>query len=169
MAHAATTALATGGWRHTSLLDRGTLYCTFGLLLFGPIAFGVTEPWSIFILEAGAAALFGMWAFRQVQSRELHVAGNPLFGPVAVFGALILIQLVAGRSAYAYETISAARLYCTYGILCFLVVQLIRRTSQVQLDRRQPRQALQLGSESDPFPFVEAIPGRALVARRPRL
>jgi O-antigen ligase len=132
MAHAATTALATDGWRHTSFLDRVTLYCTFGLLLFGPLAFGATEPWSIFILEAGAAALFGIWAFRQAQSREAHILRNPLFVPGAAFGALILIQLVSGRSAYTYETISAARLYCTYAILCFLVVQLLRRTSQVQ-------------------------------------
>jgi len=58
MAHAATTALVTEGWRRTSSLDRVTLYGAFALLLFGPLAFGVTEPWSIFILEFGAAVLF---------------------------------------------------------------------------------------------------------------
>src|SRR3954462_8610479 len=120
MAHAATTALATEGWRRTSSLDRVTLYGTFALLLFGALAFGATEPWSIFILEAGAAGLFGLWAFRQIQSRELHVAGNPLFVPAALFAGLIVVQVLAGRSAYAYATLSAARLYCAYGILCFL-------------------------------------------------
>ena len=33
------------------------LFGVFGLLLFGPLAFGAVEPWSIFLLEAGSAAL----------------------------------------------------------------------------------------------------------------
>ena len=33
------------------------LYGTFALLMFGPIAFGAVEPWSIFVLESGAALL----------------------------------------------------------------------------------------------------------------
>ena len=132
MAHAATTALATEGWRRTSSLDRVVLYGVFAILLFGPLAFGATEPWSILILEAGAAVLLGLWAVRQAQSRELQVAGNPLFVPAGIFAGLILVQLMIGRSAYPYASMSAARLYCAYGILCFLVVQLLRRTSQVQ-------------------------------------
>ena len=38
--------------------ERALLYGIFGLLLFGPLAFGAVEPWSIFVLEAGSAALF---------------------------------------------------------------------------------------------------------------
>ncbi|PYX71506.1 MAG: hypothetical protein DMG72_16915, partial [Acidobacteria bacterium] len=41
-----------------SLLDSAVFYGVFGLLLFGPLAFGATEPWSIFVLEFGAALLF---------------------------------------------------------------------------------------------------------------
>jgi len=37
--------------------DSRFLVGVFGLLLFGPLAFGAVEPWSIFLLEAGAAIL----------------------------------------------------------------------------------------------------------------
>jgi len=53
--------------------DRGTpwfFYGLFGLLLFGPLAFGAVEPWSIFVLEAGAALLLLLWTVRQGSSGE---------------------------------------------------------------------------------------------------
>lgn len=112
--------------------DPVVFYGVFGLLLFGPLAFGAVEPWSIFILEAGAALLMLLWTFRQTASGELSVAGSPLFAPVLVFGFLIGLQLATGRTAYRYETFSTALLYCAYGMLCFLVVQILRRTSQVE-------------------------------------
>ncbi len=112
--------------------DRVVLYGVFGLLLFGPLAFGAVEPWSIFILEAGAALLLVLWIIRQVASGELSVSGNPLFAPMLVFAFLVGLQLVTGRTAYRYETFSAALLYCAYGILCFLVIQVLRRTAQIQ-------------------------------------
>lgn len=112
--------------------DRVVFYGVFGLLLFGPLAFGAVEPWSIFMLEAGAALLLVLWIIRQVASGELSVSGNPLFAPMLVFAFLVGLQLVTGRTAYRYETFSAALLYCAYGILCFLVIQVLRRTAQVQ-------------------------------------
>ncbi|MBZ5652204.1 MAG: O-antigen ligase family protein [Acidobacteriia bacterium] len=112
--------------------DLVVLYGVFGLLLFGPLAFGAVEPWSIFILEAGAALLLVLWTIRQVASGELSVSWNPLFGPMLAFAFCIGLQLVTGRTEYRYETFSAALLYCAYGILCFLVVQVLRRTAQVQ-------------------------------------
>ena len=57
--------------------DPVVLYGAFGLLLFGPLAFGAVEPWSIFILEAGAALLLVRWTIRQVASGELSVSGEP--------------------------------------------------------------------------------------------
>jgi O-antigen ligase len=107
-------------------------YGVFGLLLFGPLAFGAVEPWSIFVLEAGAAVLLAYWIATQIRSGELSIAPNPLFAPFLIFGLLVGSQLVTGRTAYRYETFSSALLYCAYGLLCFLVVQVLRRTSQVQ-------------------------------------
>jgi O-antigen ligase len=107
-------------------------YGVFILLLFGPLAFGAVEPWSIFVLEAGAALLLLTWVIRQAISGELSIIVNPIFAPMLVFILLIGLQLASGHTAYRYQTVSSALLYCAYGILCFLVIQVMRRTPQVQ-------------------------------------
>lgn len=116
----------------TSILGRIVLYGTVGLLLFGPLAFGAVEPWSIFVLEAGAALLLLLWAWWQAASGELRIRTSPLFLPMLCFAVLIGIQLATGHTSYRYQSLSEARLYCAYGLLCFLVVQCLRRTSQVK-------------------------------------
>ena len=107
------------------------LYGVFGLLLFGPLAFGATEPWSIFLMEAGSAALLLLWIGKQVLQDEMRITWNPLFLPMGVFGLLIFSQLVFG-SAYWHETESKALLYCAYGLLCFLAGQTLLRGSQAR-------------------------------------
>lgn len=116
-----------------SRLDPVIFFGTFGLLLFGPLAFGSVEPWAIFVLELGAAGLFLLWCVRQAQSGEVVIFNNPVFVPMLVFAALIALQLATGRTAYRYQTVSLGLLYCAYGLLCFLVVQALRRTSQIKL------------------------------------
>src|ERR1700734_1717758 len=96
------------------------LYGVFGLLLFGPVAFGAVEPWSIFVMEAGSAALFLLWIGKQVLEGEMKIRWNPLFLPMAAFGLLVVLQLVFRRSAYPHDTASLALLYFSYGMLCFL-------------------------------------------------
>jgi len=113
-------------------LDSFLLYGVFGLLLFGPLAFGVREPWSVFVLEAGAASLVVLWAWRQAASGELRVSGSPLFPPMLAFAALILLQLALGWTTYRYETLSHLFLYCAYGALGFLLVQCLRKAAQIK-------------------------------------
>jgi O-antigen ligase len=108
------------------------LYGIFGLLLFGPLAFGAVEPWSIFVMEAGSAALFLLWIGTQVLEGELKIRWNPLFLPMAVFGLLIVSQLVFRRSAYPHDTASLALLYFSYALLCFLAGQTLARGSQAR-------------------------------------
>jgi O-antigen ligase len=108
------------------------LYGTFGLLLFGPLAFGTVEPWSIFILEAGATGLAILWLAKQWLDGEIKIKGNPLFLPMGVFGFLILIQILFHTTSYPHDTVSAALLYCAYGTLCFLSGQSLLRTAQAR-------------------------------------
>ena len=115
-----------------SRLDAVCLYGIVALVLFGPVAFGAVESWSISIIETAAALLFVLWGMRQVASGKLEIRSNPLFGPVLLFAGLILWQLVTGRTAYRFATFSAALLYCAYGLLSFLAVQCLRRTSQLK-------------------------------------
>jgi O-antigen ligase len=113
-------------------LDSLLLYGIFGLLLFGPLAFGVREPWSVFVIEAGAASLVVLWVWQQVAWDELRVSGSPLFLPMLAFVVLMLLQLALGRTAYRHETQSHAFLYCAYGAICFLLVQCLRKAAQVK-------------------------------------
>jgi O-antigen ligase len=119
--------------RVPSVFDSVLLYGIFGLLLFGPLAFGAVERWSIFVLEAGSAALFISWLIRQIGSGELRIRDNPLFLPMSVFALLVGIQLTTGSTSYRHQTISNGLLYLAYGLLCFLVVQCLRKTSEVTI------------------------------------
>lgn len=108
------------------------LYGTFGLLMFGPIAFGAVEPWAIFVLEVGVVILMLIWLAKQWLDEEITVLWNPLFPPMAAFGLLVLLQIVFKTSAYPHNTIAKAMLYCVYGMLCFLANQSLIRSSQAR-------------------------------------
>jgi O-antigen ligase len=113
-------------------IDTILLYGTFGLLMFGPLAFGAVEPWSTFILEAGSALLALLWLYKQALEGEITIEWNPLFLPMAGFGVLILLQIILGASAYRHDTLSGAMLYCSYALLCFLSGQTLLRSSQAR-------------------------------------
>src|SRR5882724_5400499 len=115
-----------------SALDSVVLYGVVSLLLFGPLAAGAVRPWAIFVLEMGAALLFALWVVRQARSGILQFTGNPLFLPMLVFAALIVLQLVTGATTYRYQTFSSVLLYCAYGLFCFLVVQSLRSSTQIK-------------------------------------
>ena len=113
-------------------LDKALFFGTFGLLMFGPLAFGAVEHWSISVLEAGAAILLLVWFAKQWLGGELKIHWNPLFLPMSVFGALVLAQLVFRSSAYPHDTFSQALLYTAYAMLCFLSGQTLLRSSQAR-------------------------------------
>ena len=48
------------------------------------------------------------------------------------FAILVLVQMATRMTAYRYATFSQALLYTAYGLLCFLVVQCLRRTWQIK-------------------------------------
>ena len=104
---------------------------TIALLLFGPLAFGAVEPWAIFILEAGAAALFALWAWQHLHAENSTIQNSAVFQPMLAFAGLTVLQLVLGTSAYWAATLSSALLYCAYGMLCFLAVQSVRKTADI--------------------------------------
>ena len=101
------------------------------LLLSAPLAFGAVEPWGIFALQLGAALLLLLWGMRQWSSGELQLVAHPLYRPMLVFGALVILQWAIGRTAYRYETYSHILLYAAYAGLVFVVTQTLRRGSQL--------------------------------------
>lgn len=100
--------------------------------MFGPLAFGAVEPWSIYILETGSVLLTLLWLCKQGLDGELNIQWNPLFPPMAGFGVLILLQIVLRTTAYRHDSISGALLYCAYAMLCFLAAQTLLRSSQAR-------------------------------------
>ena len=102
------------------------------VLLLAPLAFGAVEPWAIFLLEASAVALLLAWGFRQWAGRELTIAPHPLYGPMLGFGALVVLQWLAGITAYRHVTYSLLLLYFGYAMLAFVVTQTLRRSSQLR-------------------------------------
>ena len=104
----------------------------FAVLFFSPLAFGATESWSIFVLQASTSLLFALWAWRQSADADWRLRDNPLFKPMSLFGAVVLLQLVFGWTAYRHDTFSQALLYLSYGMLVFLTIQTLRRSSQAK-------------------------------------
>src|SRR5215468_711510 len=76
----------------------------FALLFFSPLAFGATESWSIFVLQASTSLLFALWAWRQSVDADWRLRDNPLFKPMSLFAAVVLLQLVFGWTAYRHDT-----------------------------------------------------------------
>jgi O-antigen ligase len=120
------------GRSHGLQIDSILLYATFGLLMFGPVAFGAVEPWSIFVVETGAILLTLLWLVQQWLDGEITLHWNPLFLPMAGFAGLILLQIAFRISAYRHDTVSAALLYCAYAMLSFLSTQTLVRSSQAR-------------------------------------
>jgi O-antigen ligase len=114
-------------------LTKILLYSTFGILMFGPVAFGAVEAWSIYVVEMSSLALLLFWFYKQWSDGELRIRWNPLFLPMGAFGILVLAQIVFRRSAYPHDTVSGALLFCAYAMLCFLATQSLIRVSQARI------------------------------------
>jgi O-antigen ligase len=108
------------------------LFGTFAVLMFGPVAFGAVEPWSILVVESCSLLLILLWFAKQWLDGELNIQWNPLFLPMAGFGMLVVLQIVTRRSAYLHDTVSGALLYLAYAMLCFLAAQTLLRSSQAR-------------------------------------
>jgi O-antigen ligase len=97
------------------------------LLIFAVLAFGAVDEWSTFTLEAGAAALFLIWAGKQLVSGEVKLSKNPLYLPTTLFFGLILAQIALRRSAYGYVTKYEALQYVSYGIVLLIAAECVRK------------------------------------------
>ncbi|HZU42392.1 MAG TPA: O-antigen ligase family protein [Terriglobales bacterium] len=100
-----------------------SLYGTLAVLVFGPLAFGAVEPWSVFILEISSAALLLAWTAKQIVAGRIHIQWSPVFAPMLFFAVVIACQLLFGSTAYRYATTAQSLRYVMYGTLCFVALQ----------------------------------------------
>lgn len=108
----------------TQLLFAGTL----AVLMFGPLALGAVDPWAIFMLEGGAAALLLLWTIAAaLLPLGLRIRLSPLLPPMLLYFGVGVLQLLLGRSAYAYNGIMELQLALAYSVLAFLLLQSLQR------------------------------------------
>ncbi|MCI0622334.1 MAG: O-antigen ligase family protein [Acidobacteria bacterium] len=110
-----------------AFLDGALAIGLIALLLFGPLAFGAVENWSLLVLRAGAALLLLLWATRQVLKGSVEIIPNSLYRPMLLFAILVLGQLLAERTAYYDATVTEATNYVAYGLIFFLASQVFCR------------------------------------------
>ena len=63
--------------------------------MFGPLAFGAVEPWSIFVSSSDPFCSCLRGSRKQWMDGEIELLWNPLFLPMAAFGVLIVVQIVS--------------------------------------------------------------------------
>ena len=106
-------------------LDHALFAGFCAVLLFGPLAFGAVEPWSIFAQQAGAALLLLLWTARQLAAGRWSLPYNPLYPPMLLLGGMVVVQLVLGLSAYRYATWTESLRYVAYALLVLVAAQVL--------------------------------------------
>ena len=99
----------------TRRLDSTLFWALCALVIFGPLAFGATEPWSLAILQSASIVLFALWCWRQIASRAVIIQPSPLLLPAALFAFAILLQFLLGATEYRQALVSQAMDYIITG------------------------------------------------------
>jgi hypothetical protein len=120
------------GGESVRILDWTLIVALCMLLGFGPLAFGAVQEWAICALEVGAAFCVIVWAAARLLSGRLEFRGSTSFIPIALFAALVALQLATGHTAYWFITWRSALLWLAYGMIFFVTTQSLYRTSQIK-------------------------------------
>lgn len=93
------------------------------LVAFSVLAHGAVEPWSMAILEIGAAAMFLLWGIVSTRERGIEISWNWLYLPLVSFGSFAVVQRLLGLSVYPYATKIELLRAGAYILLFFLTVE----------------------------------------------
>jgi O-antigen ligase len=104
--------------------ETATFVVLTALLMWAPLAFGTTEPWSQFILRTVALVLFAAWAAQQYWRRSVVLLPKQISLPVLAFVALVIAELLSGSTAYRYATLTESLRLMVYGILMLVAGEL---------------------------------------------
>ena len=113
-------------------LEKASFIGLIATLMWAPLAFGTTEPWSQFLLRTCALVLFGFWVVRQQFQDTVEIFPAPISWPILVFGALILLQLISGATAYRYATLMESLHLMVYGIFVLVAGDLFGRRRKLR-------------------------------------
>jgi O-antigen ligase len=96
------------------------------VLIFGPLALGIVQDWSVALFENGCALTLLIWMAWQLAEGEVRIRRNPLFAPMLALLGLVLAQIVFHRTAYLHDSLSELWLYVAYGMLVFVATQIFQ-------------------------------------------
>jgi len=100
---------------------RLTGICT--LLIFAILSFGAVEEWATAVVELSAAILFLSWVVHELVRGRIEIRPNPLYGPILIFGLVVVLQITFNLTAYRYDSLLSALLYAAYGMVFFVTLQ----------------------------------------------
>jgi O-antigen ligase len=96
------------------------------VLIFGPLALGIVQDWSVALFEIGGALSLLLWVAWRLAEGEARVRWNPLFAPMLALLVLVLAQIAFHRTVYLHDSLSELWLYVGYGMLAFVATQIFR-------------------------------------------
>ena len=94
--------------RSTRRLDTALFVSLLVMLMFGPLAFGATQPWSQFVQQTLALGLAVVWLVRFYRRGIVESPNSPLLLPAAIFFVFVVLQFTLNLTAYRYATLSEA-------------------------------------------------------------
>ncbi len=106
---------------------------TITILVFGPLAFGAVEPWSMFVLHCGSALAFVLWLLSKITSRHGLIELQAIHLPPFVFACVVIGQILLGASAYRHETVTQFLNYVAYGLIFLIATDLFRNEREARM------------------------------------
>jgi len=95
-------------------------------LMFGPLAFGAVEPWSLFVLQGAAAALFCLWAVTHLAPGKTAIFQNAALIPLFAFAAVVGAQIAFGITVYRQASESELLAGISYAMLLIVASECMR-------------------------------------------
>src|SRR5438105_4125346 len=83
-------------------IERIGFWGVLTVMLFGPLAFGATEVWSLAFMQLAVSTLVVLWAMGLLPSGQVEVITNPLWRPLAACGAIGLMQWLFHLTVYRF-------------------------------------------------------------------
>ena len=115
------------------LLRSTCTYLTIAILVFGPLAFGAVEPWSMALLHIGSSVAFLLWLLANVTSRRGSIDLQPIHLPPFLFACLVIGQILLGGTVYHHDTVTEFLNYVAYGLIFLIATDLFRNEREARL------------------------------------
>ncbi len=115
------------------LLRSACTYLTIAILIFGPLAFGAVEPWSMALLHIGASVTFLLWLTANATSKSASIDLQAIHLPPFLFACLVIGQILLGGTVYHHETVTQFLNYVAYGLIFLVATDLFRNEREARL------------------------------------